>query len=225
MTARNETWKPIPGAADYEASDLGHIRSLDRERNGRFYRGVVLKPREDADGYLRVNITNDRGERQHNESVARLVLMAHDPEGYRPGLHACHGPNGRRDNRLTELRWDTPEANRVEALEVRLANNPPQPKPPKTCPRCGAQHRDRGRNCHPCVMKIGTDTTRMLVDEGMRLDRIQEELEYPAVGLINLAVIYGGLRFYREGYAPSPRRRSLSVFFRRGASRQNSDAG
>jgi len=223
MTASDETWKPVPGAGYYEASDRGHIRSVDRTIGGRFYKGVVLKPREDADGYLRVNITNDQGERQHNESVARLVLMAHDPDGYTPGLHACHGPNGKRDNRLTELRWDTPDANRQEALEVRLANNPPKPKPAKVCPRCGAEHRDKGRNCHPCVMKIGTDTTRMLVDEGMRLDRIQEELEYPAVGLINLAVLYGGLRFHREGDAPSPPRRSPSVLFRRRAARRNSD--
>jgi len=194
---KTETWKPIPGAGYYEASDRGHVRSVDRTIGGRFYKGVVLKPREDADGYLRVNITNDRGERQHNESVARLVLMAHDPEGYRPGLHACHGPNGKRDNRLTELRWDTPEANRMEALAVRLENSPPKPKPPKVCPRCGAEHAEKGKNCRACFEGIGVEFARLLVD-GVPPEEAADRVGYPLNGALNLALRYGGLRFVTE---------------------------
>jgi hypothetical protein len=222
---KTETWKPIPGAGYYEASDWGHVRSVDRTIGGRFYKGVVLKPREDADGYLRVNITNDRGERQHNESVARLVLMAHDPEGYRPGLHACHGPNGKRDNRLTELRWDTPEANREEALAVRLENSPPKPKPPKVCPRCGREHAGKGRNCHDCVVEIGVYGARELA-AGTPLDRVADALGYPPAGVYNLAVRYGALRV---SIAPpirhpeSPPSRLRRVLFRRETSRRNSD--
>jgi len=192
-----EKWLPVPGAGYYEASDRGHVRSVDRTIGGRFYKGVVLKPREDADGYLRVNITNDRGERQHNESVARLVLMAHDPEGYRPGLHACHGPNGKRDNRLTELRWDTPEANRMEALAVRLENSPPKPKPPKVCPRCGAEHAEKGKNCRACFEGIGVEFARLLVD-GVPPEEAADRVGYPLNGALNLALRYGGLRFVTE---------------------------
>jgi len=89
---RTETWKPVPGAGYYEASDLGHIRSVDRTIGGRFYKGVVLKLRDDGDGYSVVNITYDGGERKHNVSVARLVLLAHDPDGCRRAT----GPAGRR---------------------------------------------------------------------------------------------------------------------------------
>src|SRR5215468_1391435 len=119
---KTETWKPIPGARYYEASDLGNIRSVDRTIRsanhpmGRFYEGRVLKLRSDPDGYLRVNYTDDDRVRHHNESVARLVLMAFDPDGYEEGHEACHGPGGRADNRLVNLRWDTSEANRKEAL-------------------------------------------------------------------------------------------------------------
>ena len=221
-----EKWLPVPGAGYYEASDRGHVRSVDRTIGGRFYKGVVLKPREDADGYLRVNITNDRGERQHNESVARLVLMAHDPEGYRPGLHACHGPNGKRDNRLTELRWDTPEANRMEALAVRLENSPPKPKPPKVCPRCGRAHDGKGRNCPACVDGLASVAAGMLA-AGVMLDTVSEELAYPPAACYNLAVRRGYLRVTvteaHPDYVPSPPRRLRSVLFRWQASRQNSD--
>ena len=192
---RTETWKPVPGAGYYEASDLGHIRSVDRTIAGRFYKGVVLKPREDGDGYLVVNITYDGGERKHGMSVARLVLLTHAPEGYAPGLEACHGPGGQKDNRLPNLRWDTKDANREEALGVRLANRPPQPKPPKTCPRCGSEHRGKGQNCHECVAGLGVTAAVMLADE-VPLDKVAAELDYPPVGCFNLAVRYGGLRCY-----------------------------
>jgi hypothetical protein len=72
-------------------------------------------------------------------------------------------------------------------------------------------------------MKIGADGAAGLV-AGERLDALAERLDYPAVGVVNLAVIYGGLRFHREGHSPSPPRWSRRVLFRRGASRQNSDA-
>jgi len=203
---RAETWKPVPGAAYYQASDRGHVRSVDRTIGGRDYKGVVLKPREDGDGYLVVNITYDGGERKHGVSVARLVLLAHAPEGHRPGLEACHGPGGQKDNRLVNLRWDTKDANREEALGLRLLNSPPKARPPKTCPRCGAEHRGKGQNCHDCVAGLGVMAASML-SSGMMLDVAAAELEYPPAGVYNLAVRYGGLRAVIEpaaGNVPSP---------------------
>jgi len=218
-------WVRFPDARHYEADALsGNIRSLPRTYNGRHYPGAdPLKPRPDPDGYLRINYRDDKGVRHHGASVARCVLMAHDPGGYFEGAEACHGPGGRQDNRLSNLRWDTPEANRIEALETRLANTPLKPpKPPKVCPRCGAKHHDKGRNCHPCVMKIGVDGAAAIV-AGVRPDKVQADLDYPFIGVVNLAVTYGGLRFYREGDALSPLPRSRRVLFGRKASRRNSD--
>jgi len=238
---QTETWKPIPAAGYYEASDQGRIRSVDRTIDGRFYEGKVLKPREDGDGYLVVNYTDDDRVRHHGAAVARLVLLAHDPDGYAPGLEACHGPGGRKDNRRVNLRWDTDEANRMEALEVRRQNAPP--KPVKTCPRCGAQHRGRGQNCHECVVRLGVAATAMLVD-GKPPDTIAADLEYPFAAAFNLAVKYGGLRVHagpcprlvvvedevnaaaRDARrdAPSPQPWLLRVINRARGSRQNSDA-
>jgi hypothetical protein len=232
---RTGEWLPFPDAKDYQASHRGKVRSLDRHRHGRFYKGVVLKLREDGDGYLVFNYTDDAGVRHTNASVARTVLLAHDPGGYRPGLQACHGPGGQKDNRWPEnLRWDTPEANREEALAVRLERNPPQPKPPKVCPRCGAQHRDRGRNCHVCVVQLGVQAARLRA-AGVTFREAGDRLGYPPDGLDVLAERYGGLRFHVDEaavtgrdhpgrHAPSHQGRLRSVLFRRGPSRQNSDA-
>ena len=220
-------WKPIPGAGYYEASHRGQVRSVDRTIGSRFHKGVVLKLREDGDGYWVVNITLDGGERKHNASVARLVLAAHDP-AYREDWQACHGPGGQKDNRFPEnIRTDRPEANREEALALRLERNPPKPpKPPKVCPRCGAEHTGKGRNCHDCVVGLGVTTANMLAD-GKPLDWIADELDYPPAGLFNLAVRHGSLRCTIGPFAgdpPSPRSWLRRVMSRREASRQISDA-
>jgi NUMOD4 motif len=229
MTASDtqmETWKPVPGAGYYEVSHRGHVRSVDRTINGRFCKGVVLKPRQDGDGYLVVNITYDGGERRHGVSVARLVLLAHDGEPPGPSMQACHGPGGQRDNRWPEnLRWDTDEANRQEALVVRLQNRPPKPpRPLKACPRCGAQHGGKGQNCHECVVGLGVRAA-LLLSGGMMLDKVAAELEYPPAGAFTLAVKYGGLRVTLDtGHRPSPQPWLRRVMNARKASRQNSDA-
>lgn len=219
-----EAWAPFHDAKYYQADALsGRVRSLDRTLKGRFYPETVLKPRPDGDGYLRINYRDDNGVRQEGASVARCVLMAHDPGGYFPGAEACHGDGGRQDNRLANLRWDTSEANREEALAVRLERNPPKPKPLKVCARCGAGHDRQGKNCLRCMVQIGADGTDLILS-GMRPEKVEKELAYPFIGVFNLAVTHGGLRFYREGYPPSPppkKRRSLSVLFRRGPSRRD----
>jgi hypothetical protein len=190
---RTEVWKPIPGAAWYQASNRGRIRSIDRTIAGRPYPGVVLKPREDGDGYLVVNITYDGGERKHGVSVARLVLLAHDPDGCKPGLQACHGPGGQKDNRWPEnLRWDTDEANRADWRR----DNPPQPKPAKRCVRCRGEFKGNGYRCHPCVVEIGLEAASLL-EKGVRLKDATERLGYPVTpdgldGLHKLARQYGG---------------------------------
>jgi hypothetical protein len=190
---RTETWKPIPGAAWYQVSDRGRVRSVDRTIGGKDYLGVVLKLREDRDGYLVVNITYDGGERKHGVSVARLVLLAHDPDGRKPGLQACHGPGGQKDNRWPEnLRWDTDEANRADWRR----DNPPQPKPPKLCVICGGEFRSNGQRCHPCVVSIGVQAGQLL-RMGVRLKDVTERLGYPVTvdgldGIHKLARRYGG---------------------------------
>ena len=242
MTDSNGEWKAFPDAQDYQVSHRGKVRSLDRRRHGREYKGIVLKLREDGDGYLVFNYTDDEIVRHHNVSMGRTVLLAHDPDGYFEGAQACHGPGGQKDNRWPEnLRWDTPDANREEALAVRLERNPPKPpKPPKVCPRCSKEHRDRGRNCHECVVQLGVQAARLRA-AGVSFREAGDRLGYPPDGLDVLAERYGGLRYIidahevahlglstpsaagKSGDRESHRRWLRRVLIRREASRQNSD--
>jgi hypothetical protein len=105
-----ERWKPVPGCEGaYEVSDLGRVRSLERrveyrDGRGRRQRGRVLKLLPDGNGYLRANLA---GATRH---VHVLVLEAFDRP--RPaGMEACHGPGGKTDNRLSNLRWATRSEN------------------------------------------------------------------------------------------------------------------
>lgn len=191
-----EEWKPMPGAKDwYEFSHRGYARSLDHTTAGRPYKGQVLNPRRDGDGYAVINITMADGTRKHGVSLARCILLAHAGEPPDPGMQACHGPGGQLDNRWPEnLRWDTDDANRIEALELRLANNPPKPKPLKECVRCGAGFDTPGRRCRPCVIWFGVEGAKAIA-AGKRLEAAAEELDYPsATGLFELARKHGGLR-------------------------------
>jgi hypothetical protein len=191
-------WKKIPGVKDYyEFSHRGLVRSLDHTTNGRFYEGRdPLKPRLDPYGYEVVNITLADGTRKHGVSVARLVLLAHAGEPPDPGMQACHGPGGQRDNRWPEaIRWDDDQANRDDRWE----SHPPKPKPLKVCVMCGAGFDTPGRRCHPCVVEISAAAARLIADKprggGMDPEEAAKELDYPsAVGLFRLAKKYGGLR-------------------------------
>ena len=194
------TWKPVPGAAGYEACDTGGlIRSVDRTISGRFYPGRVLTPkRTGTSAYWQVKYTDDTG-RQRTRPVHVLVLEAH--VGLCPeGMQACHWDDDNDYNDLSNLRWDTDEANR----EDRQENHPPKLKPLKPCVVCGGEFAGNGRRCHPCVVKIAKEAARLL-RRGVRLKAAAEQLVYPVSadgvdGIHALARRYGG-------YGLSPSRR------------------
>lgn len=112
VTADTEAFALIPGLPYYRAGDRGTIQSCapigggaisDSWRN----RKPFLRP----DGYLYVGVRC--GKKRCNRSVHSLVLEAH--VGRRPhGFHGCHNNGNRQDNRLVNLRWDTPTANSRE---------------------------------------------------------------------------------------------------------------
>ena len=110
-----EQWLPIPGYEGfYEVSNLGRVRSLDRtvrNRNDTVQpkRGMVLKiSKSNRCAYMTVGLTRDNKHRRF--FVHRLVLMAFVgpcPEG----MEACHNNGVADDNRISNLRWDTPSEN------------------------------------------------------------------------------------------------------------------
>lgn len=113
-----ERWLPVVGfEGRYEVSDLGNIRSADRTfvRYSRGVRQVVRwkqRPRKQFQhptGYMQVNLRHPNRPKGYAK-VHRLVLEAF--VGPCPdGMECCHANDVHGDNRLENLRWDTPSAN------------------------------------------------------------------------------------------------------------------
>lgn len=113
-----EAWKPVFGYEGlYEVSDLGNVRSLDRVKLNRWgeylKRGAVLRPGLDDKGYPMVVLTRDGKPRTRRVHVLVLEAFASP----RPaGLHACHGDGDSQNNRVENLRWDTPNENTFDKI-------------------------------------------------------------------------------------------------------------
>src|SRR5689334_17643204 len=126
MTLQQEEWRSIPGYEDYyEASDLGRIRSVDRQvtqSNGKAVftgtrRGRVLKPqmgksREDHTVTLSID-----GETRTYQ-VHTLVLLAFVGPPPASPHHRCKHHNGDcSDNRLENLSWVPYRSENVHATK------------------------------------------------------------------------------------------------------------
>lgn len=109
-----ERWLPVVGYEGlYEVSDRGQVRSLDRivvtSAGPRRYRGKTLKWHIGTDGYPEVTLSR-RGV-QETFNVHVLVLEAFAGR-CPPGQEARHGPAGKADPSLVNLRgWGTREEN------------------------------------------------------------------------------------------------------------------
>lgn len=115
-----EEWRPIPNCPGYEVSDQGRVRSYIKVTNRRgdkirgFRRAVceepqrILKARANRGGYLYVNPM--RKGKMWTVMVHALVLAAF--VGPCPaGMECCHYDGNKANNRLDNLRWDTPASN------------------------------------------------------------------------------------------------------------------
>lgn len=119
-----EVWKPIPGfEGHYEASDQGRVRSLTRrvamrDRWGNegttLKHGRVIAPSRRKDGYLHVSLYV-AGECSCL-LLHRVILETFVGPPPSPAHQGCHGNKNTRDNRLKNLRWDTPAGNNADKL-------------------------------------------------------------------------------------------------------------
>lgn len=113
-----EDWKPVPDFPGYEVSNLGRVRSY-RSINGRG--GFCLNPRllklldTPKKEYLRVGLVDGMGGVKHIP-VHTLVLMVF--VGPRPSKDhdCCHADGNARNNTLSNLRWDTKQANAADRI-------------------------------------------------------------------------------------------------------------
>lgn len=151
-----EGWLPVVGYEGlYEVSDLGGVRGCDRRAwNGHGYHllpGQVLKTRLDSHGRPQVSLYKS-GERWTPRTY-RLVLEAFVgpcPEGE----EACHNNGDPLDNRLENLRWDTHEANMLDAVRQRTHNNARKTHCKRghefTAENTRINKSDGGRHCRAC---------------------------------------------------------------------------
>lgn len=115
-----ERWVSVAGhEGSYEVSDLGSVRSLDREivySDGRVarFKGVSMKASRGANGYL--TVTLDRGKRY---LVHRLVAGAFLPPP-KPGDVVNHLNGDKRDNRVSNLEWGSYGRNNFHARKTGL---------------------------------------------------------------------------------------------------------
>lgn len=113
----NETWKRIPGFEGYEVSALGNVRSwLPRTPTARQPTSPRIKKQyTNPDGYQVTSLQVARSVTK-TARVHFLVLTAF--VGPRPeGLEACHNNGNPADNRLENLRWDTPASNIADQVK------------------------------------------------------------------------------------------------------------
>jgi hypothetical protein len=97
--------KPIPGFPGYYAVDTGQIWSA---KTGRY-----LRQSRASGNHRRVNLSREDG--IHREAVHVLILETF--VGPCPkGLEGCHRDGDGANNRLDNLRWDTHQANVMDAV-------------------------------------------------------------------------------------------------------------
>lgn len=109
-----EIWVDIPGFKNYQASNLGRLRSLPklvkRVAKGEFVtKGKVLTPAKDHNGYLRTMINN--GSRYVTIKAHRIILQSFKPVDNCSTLEVNHINGIKTDNRVCNLEWCTRKEN------------------------------------------------------------------------------------------------------------------
>ncbi len=113
-------WRPISGAKNYEVSNDGRVRSLDRTiqtSNGqcRRYSGKLLRWTTNQYGHHKVPVRMDCGKVKllYIHSLVALGFIGKRPVG-KEVAHSDGNPN---NNRLENLRYATPKENQQDKIK------------------------------------------------------------------------------------------------------------
>ena len=102
-----ETWKTIPGYEDYEISNWGRIKRIQKQQIDTLgrkynYKERILKQTNDKDGYLFVSLRKDKKDKCFR--VHRLVASAFIPNvNNYPQVN--HKDENKANNRVDNLEW------------------------------------------------------------------------------------------------------------------------
>lgn len=114
-----ELWKDIDGFEDkYEISSFGRVYSKTRYRNGKLYKGKLLRPLLNSSGYYMVSLSKDNFKPKF-VLVHRLVAVAFLPNKENKP-HIDHINTNKIDNSVTNLRWATAKENHNNPITVEL---------------------------------------------------------------------------------------------------------
>lgn len=118
-----EEWRAVKGfEGAYEISNLGNLRSIDRNSLGKRYFGKLISNAQDRGGYL-VNILSYEGKRQ-TVRRHRLVAEAFIPNAERkPEVNHIDGD--KTNNQVSNLEWATHRENTDHAWITGLTKAPP----------------------------------------------------------------------------------------------------
>lgn len=106
-----EEWRPVIGFEGYyEVSNLGRVRSKSRETPNALtggtstVKGRVLKGRINRGGYRQFTLSI--AQKNTTRTAHRIVALAHIPNPNELPF-VLHGPKGKLDNSVSNLRWGT----------------------------------------------------------------------------------------------------------------------
>lgn len=101
-----EEWRVIPTLPLYEASNLGRVRAF---KTGKV-RKTYLRDKGGGVLYYMLTLWDAEVRKYKSREVHTLVLEAF--VGKRPaGMYTCHNDGDSTNNRLSNLRYDTPKSN------------------------------------------------------------------------------------------------------------------
>lgn len=150
MVSINESWKSIPGYDGYYlVSDSGRVRSIDRVINTaqgkRKCRGKIMSPVPDKLGRPVVNLCKDGSPKQWKvHRLVAAVFIGPCPDG----MEVCHGDGNNKNNHVSNLRYDTHNANYQDMIDHGT-------HPWKSATHCIRGHELSGDNLLPSEARRG----------------------------------------------------------------------
>lgn len=193
VEGRDEQWAAIPGFSRYEWSDKGRWRRVAyTDGQGRRLAAKTLSTTPGGNGYVNVNVTNDRGEKTR-PLLHVMVLLAHHPafrglDRFPEGLETRHNPaTGPLFNAYPEGLWP--------GTKKENAGDRDEQEPLCECRNfavCGNRVYHEGKRCVPCTEAVGREAAELLA-RGANLMAVAEHFGYTGPDWVwKLAVQHGG---------------------------------